>query len=170
MAAIFTLPVLTAITAGATAIGAGVSAYGTIAAGKAQQQAADYEAAQLDVQAKDEKAAAQAQALELRRNRTLALSALQARSAASGFSATDPTTVKLAGDIAARGAYQEAIAQYGGNSRAAGLNAQATGARLSGQAARTGSYYSAAGTIIGGVGTMADQYARYKYPSSYRYD
>jgi hypothetical protein len=150
----------------ATGVGALVSAAGTIAAGKAQQQAADYEAAQLDVQAKDERAAAQAQALDERRRQRLALSALTARSAASGFTATDPTTMKLAGDIAKYGEYRAQSAQYVGNSRAAGLNAQATGARLSGQAAVTGSYYGAAGTIIGGIGGMADTYARYSRPST----
>jgi hypothetical protein len=150
----------------ATVVGAGISAAGTIAAGQAQQQAANYEAAQLDVQAKDERAAAQAQALDERRHQRLALSALQARSAASGFTATDPTTLKLAGDIASYGEYRAQAAQYAGNSRAAGLNAQATGARLSGQAARIGSYYDAASTIVGGIGGMADTYAKYAQPKS----
>lgn len=166
----------------ATIVGTGVSAVGTIAAGRAQarqaqaaglagKQAADYEAAQLEMRGKEEQAAAQREAEEYRRRKELALSTGQARAAASGFSATDPTALALADEIAKYGTLQEQLATYGGTSRRAGLEAAATGERFSGQSAyeaglktaksiRRGSYFDAASTILGGVSTLADKYDR----------
>jgi hypothetical protein len=138
---------------GATIAGSAVSAAGTIAAGKAAQQSADYEAAQLDINAKEEQAAAQRDAQQYKDRKELALSSLQAQSAASGFSATDPTTLAIADEIERYGTVQEQMAQYGGKSRRRGLQDQATGRRLEGKAARKGSMYSAAGTILGGIGS-----------------
>ena len=88
----------------------------------------------------------------------LALSRIQAVSAAGGFMATDPTTLDLLGDTDEYGTYQQQLTQYGGESRAAGLRAQAESARISGQAAARGAMFSAASTIIGGVGNMATRY------------
>ena len=163
---------LPAIAAIATIAGSVVTASGTLAAGKAAQQEANYEAQQLDIEAKNRQAKAQVEAGELRRRKDLALSNLQANAAASGFSATDPTSLALADEIARYGTYQEQLAQYGGTSERAGLEAQAEGRRISGKAARIGSRYSAAGTILGGVSSLAG-----KFPSgssapsgaSYRY-
>lgn len=138
---------------GATLAGSAVSAAGTIAAGKAAQQSADYEAAQLDIKAKEEQAAAQRDAQQYKERKELALSSLQARSAASGFTATDPTTLALADEIERYGTMQEQIAQYGGKSRRRGLEDQATGRRIEGKAARKGAQYSAIGTILGGIGS-----------------
>lgn len=136
-------------------VGGVVQAGGDLRAGRAQQQAANYEAAQLDIKAKEEMAAAQLDAQQLRRNKELALSTLQARSAASGFSATDPTTLDLAGEIQEYGTLQEQLALYGGKSRRAGIEAQAEGQRAGGSAAAQGSGYSAFGSILGGVTGMA---------------
>src|SRR5690348_12605314 len=68
-----------AISAGATAAGTAISAMGTIAGGKQQQQAAQYEAQQLDAKAKQEQAAARVDADELGRKKDLALSSLQTK-------------------------------------------------------------------------------------------
>ena len=156
----------------ATLVGTAVSAVGTIAAGKADKASADYEAAQLDINAKEEMAAAQREGEEYRRKKELALSSLQARAAGSGFSATDPTALALADEISKYGTLQEQMAMYGGKSRRAGLEAQAAGRRMSGRAARTGSYYKAGATILGGISTLADKYnpptARSSAPTSYR--
>ena len=142
----------------ATIGGAAVSAIGTLAGGRAQQRAANYEAAQLDVKGKEEQAAARHEADQLRRRRDLALSSLTARSAASGLSATDPTTLALGEDITRYGTVQEQMAMYGGTSRKQGREAQADVRRAEGEAARTGSYWRAAGSILGGVSTIADRY------------
>jgi hypothetical protein len=150
---------LAVISAIAGLAGSGISAMGTLAAGKAAQQSANYEAQQLEIKAKEEQAAAQREAQEHSRRKDLALSEVQAKSAASGFSATDPTTLAIADEIARYGSMQEQMAMYGGTSRRAGTEAQAVGRRFEGAAARQGSKYSAAGTILGGISTMAGKYA-----------
>jgi hypothetical protein len=160
------LETLALISMGVGGLGAAVQAQGTIAAGKAAQQSANYEAQQLDLKAKEEQAAAQRDALELRHKKDLTLSELQANSAASGFSATDPTALALADEITKYGTVQEQMAMYGGASRREGLEAQAAGRRMEGKAARQGAAYSAAGTILGGISSMADKYRRPSYGGS----
>lgn len=146
------------VSAGATIAGTAISASGSIAAGKAQRQAADYEAAQLDVRAKEEQAAAQREAEQHRRRRDLALASLTNRAAASGFTATDPTALNIGDDIAEYGTLQEQLAAYGGRSRRASLEDQAEGVRVTGKARQIASRYDAATTILGGVSTLAARY------------
>ena len=95
-----------------TVLGTVVSAVGTIAAGAAAarqanaQAAAQEHAARIaDQKAMQERAVAQRQAFENRREGRLATSTLIARAAASGASATDPTIINLGGDIAGRSEY-----------------------------------------------------------------
>ena len=146
---------MAAIGAVASLVGSIVSAAGTVAAGKAQQQAAEYEAKQLDIKAKNEQAAAQREANELTRRRDLAVSTLQTRAAQSGFTATDPTALALQDEITRYGTYQSQVAQFGGEDRRAGYEAKAETRRLEGRAARIGASYAAAGTILGGIGGLA---------------
>jgi hypothetical protein len=149
---------LTAISAIAGLAGSFIQARGTIAAGKAAQVNANYEAQQLDLKAKEEQAAAQRDAEEEGRRKDLALSKLQSNAAASGFSATDPTALQLADEISRYGTYQQQLTEYGGQSRRTGLEAQAEGKRLEGAAARKGASYAAAGTILGGISSLASKY------------
>ncbi len=156
------------ISAVATVAGAAVTAAGTIAASRSQaeaaeaaalgeQQAADFEANQLT-------AAGQREALQLRRNKQLALSTLQTRGAASGF-APDPT---LAGDIEEFGTFQEQLALHGGISQAearrfSGRTASGAASRRAG-AIRAGIVPGAVGTILGGVGTAGARFAKLRTP------
>jgi hypothetical protein len=161
---------LAMISVGATIAGTAVSTIGTLASGRATQQAANYQAAQLDMKGKEELAQGQQEAEQYRRKKQLALSTLQSRAAASGFEATDPTNLKLAEDITEHGELQEGLAMYGGKSRREGLEAQARGKRFEGKAERIGSYYKAGATILGGVASIADKYApRPKSKSDYLY-
>jgi murein L,D-transpeptidase YcbB/YkuD len=203
------LTVASALTVGA---GSAVQAQGTLAAGKAaeeiglaqqkQSQAqgdaaraqAEYEARNLDAQAKQEFAASQREALQYRRQKQLALSSLQAKGAASGFDPNSASNLAIADEIEKYGTVQEGMAMYGGSARARNLEATAAGKRLSGQSAYDAAYssgdiyakegyarkeasqYGAAGTILGGVSTMASRFgsmasptptSRYDQPSSY---
>ncbi len=142
----------------ATLFSTGISALGTIAAGKQAQREARFEAAQLDIKANEEMAAGQKRGLEHKRRTQLALSALTNRAAASGFTATDPTALDLTEEIATYGTFQQQLAQYGGESRQTGLRDSAQAKRISGAAAKRGSYYGAGGTILGGISTMAERY------------
>jgi hypothetical protein len=148
--------VVSALAGGAGAL---VSAQGTIAAGKAAQASANYEAQQLEIKAKEEQAAAQRDAQEFARRKDLALSELQSKSAGSGFTATDPTSLAIADEIAKYGTMQEQMAMYGGESRRTGIEAQATGRRMEGKAAMAGARSSALGTILGGISSMAGKFA-----------
>lgn len=150
-------------------IGSGASAVGTIAAGNQAEASADFEAAQLDAAAAEEKAAAQREAAQKRKEVEFVQSRQQAVASQSGLGALDETVIDLAGDVAQEGALQEQMIQYGGTQRASGRRAQAQAARLSGKAAKTGSYYSAAGTIMGGLGSFASDYTAAKKPSSSSY-
>src|SRR3990167_11241300 len=86
----------------ASIAGAATTAVGTIAAGNAkaaqaesEAKAQEFQAKQLDLSSKEERASAQRDSLELRRRKNLALSQLQSRAAGSGFTATDPTALAL---------------------------------------------------------------------------
>ena len=165
---------------GAQAAGTALTALGSIASGRAAaaqgragQQAAEFEAKQLDIKSKEEKAAGQQEMLQYRRQKNLALSRLQTVGAGSGFSATDPTSLALADEITKYGTFQEQLALFGGTARERDLQLAASGRRFEGASAlalgkakRNASYLNAAGTIIGGVSSMADKYAKRRSPST----
>lgn len=164
---------MAAIAAIATGVSGALQAAGTIAAGKASAQqgqlaqfAANYEAKQLDIKAKDEKASAQREMLELRREKESTLGRLQTVAAGSGFSATDPSTLSIADEISRYGTYREGLALYGGDVRSQDMKLAAAGRRFegaralqSGLAAKKASYLSAAGTIAGTISSMASKFA-----------
>ena len=161
---------LTIISTLATIGGTGMAAMGTIAAGKDARRAAEHEAAQLDIQAKEAQAASQKEAEQYRRRKELALSSITNKAAGSGFTATDPTALAIADDVEKYGTMQEQMAMYGGTSRRAGLEAQGEAALAEGRAKEKGSKWNAAATILGGMGTLADKYApKTAKTASYRY-
>jgi pyruvate/2-oxoglutarate dehydrogenase complex dihydrolipoamide acyltransferase (E2) component len=153
--------------------GSAASAVGTIAAGNQAAAGAEFEAAQLDAAADEEKAASQREAMQKRKERDFVLSRQQAVASQSNLGALDETVLDLAGDVVQEGAVQEGMIRYGGDQRASGRRAQAQAARISGKAAKTGSYLSAAGTIMGGIGSFASDFSGIRKPSSpsysYRY-
>lgn len=132
--------------------GTAITAYGTVRSGQAANAAAQFQATQLEQQAKEEKAAAQRGVLDQRKKTNFLLSRQQAVAAGSGFSASDPTVSNLAGGIAQEGEYQAGMITYGAEQRARGLNLEAASARATGRAQQTGSYLSAAGQIASGIG------------------
>lgn len=122
--------------------GATTAAQGAMVAAQANANAADFEARQLEANSVQERAVAQAKALEERRNMRLALSSLTARGAASGFSATDPSNLKLAADIASQGQYRAEAERFGGDYRASGLKTQGKSLRMSAAAGIIGAKYT----------------------------
>jgi len=152
-----TLSVMSLVVGG---LGTAVSAAGTLAAGEAAQQSANYKAQQQEMAAKEAQAAGQRQAFERQRQTALTQSTLQARAAAQGSGdTTDDTVVKLGSEIAGRGEYQALMDLYSGENRSRGLMDQAKASRYDGEAAKIGSQYSAAGTLLNGVGTGFSRYA-----------
>ena len=148
----------------ASLAGTVVSAVGTIASGQAQQQAAEFEAQQLDIRAKQEFAASQAEAQEIERNKQLVLSRQQAVAAGSGFGADDPTVTQIAAETAGYGDEMKAAALASGQMRRQSAEYAAAAARASGQSAATGSYFAAGGTILGGFANAFRQ----KYGTGYQ--
>ena len=175
-------------------VGTAVSAAGTLAAGrqaqaqaeyqarayeqqgKIQQQALEFQAKQYELAGKEEQAAAQQEAEAHRREKRLALSRLQTQAAASGFTATDPTSLAIADEIERYGTYKQQLANYGGEARRANLEDEAAARRYEGEAARSGAQisatasrlegrsarqnatFSAIGTLAGGIGQGLSRY------------
>lgn len=152
-------------------VGTAVSAVGTIAAGSAQKASSEFQAKQLEMQGKEEKAASQREAARVKKERDFVLSRQQAVAASSNLGALDETVQDLAGDVVQEGALQEGMVRYGGEERAKGRRAQAAASRLEGSAAQTSSIFSAAGTILGGLGSFASDYGSKPATAStsYRY-
>lgn len=151
--------ILAAASSAATIMGGVMAAQGQKAQGEAAQAAANYRAQQMEIKAKEEYAAAQQESFELKDRKELALSALQARSAASGFTATDPTTLQIGEDIMERGTLQQLMSQYGGLSRKQGLEDSAAGERASGEAAMLGARQRAKGTLFESLYSGFDRFA-----------
>jgi hypothetical protein len=140
---------------GLEVIGAVISGLGSVVGGIAANNAAAFEADQLEQKAKEERAASQRDALEKRKEAAFVQSRQQALAAASGGGAsTDaPTIMKLMASTAGQGEYNAQAALYGGENRARGLMDEAKGRRMSGQA-------SLLGGVFGGFGSMASGFGR----------
>jgi hypothetical protein len=156
---------ITGISAIASLVGTAVAARGQQQAGQAAQASADFEAQQLAERGADERAQAQQESMQLRRRKELALSALQARAAASGFSATDESTKDLAGDIEKYGTLQEQMASYGGKKVNQRYRTAAAGAKYSGASAARGANLAAAGTVLSGISSFASSFPSSSGPS-----
>jgi len=145
------------------AAGTALQAVGQIQAGKAANAAAQAEAAQMTQRAGQERATAQRNAAEERRRERIVQSNLQARAAASGGSATDPTVLDLSGDIAEEGLYRSNLALYEGEERARNLETGASFRRFEGKQAKKAGYYGAASTALSFAGSRSAQslYDRY---------
>lgn len=129
------------------------------AAGEAIRKAKEFEAGQMTVRAGQARAVSQREAAEARRKGRFIQSALQARAAASGAGATDPTVAKLAGDIAAEAELRSLTALFGGEEQARLLESGAAVRRFEGeQAVRAGKiarragFMKAGATLLGGFG------------------
>jgi hypothetical protein len=160
-----TMTVATVASGALTAAGTLMGGSAAASAGQSQKDASYFKAAEEDQAAQESRAAAQRSALDKDRQATLLQSTLQARAAASGGGATDPTVVGLGQDIAGRGEYQSLMDMYTGENRARGIEDQATGSRMTGdaqlaegKAKQNASYLSAAGTLIGSAGSAYKTY------------
>lgn len=158
----------------ASAVGAGVSASGTLAsgnyarqAGLMQQQGANYQAAQLESNAAQSFASGQRTALDTAERTRLAISSSTARAGASGVDAGVGSPVTNAGDLAQRGSYRALMDMFNGESAATGLRNQAAGVRYTGELEELGgeekqqaSRPAAFGTLASGMGGLMSTYGR----------
>jgi hypothetical protein len=163
-------------------VGSLVSAAGTIAAGSAQNSAAQAQAQMSVYRAQQESQAAaisratgQRKAEEESRKGELAQSQLQARAAADGGMATDPTVLALGEDIAGRAALGKRIEYFKGEEEAIGhldqstlYHMQADAQLAQGRAAQKASMFSALGTIIGGAGSAYSAFTKTPAAPTYK--
>ena len=157
--------------------GTALSAYNQYGAGKAAaaegkaiQSAKEFEAQQMLVNAGQARATSQRKALAQQKQTKLVQSALQARAAASGGGALDPTVMDLAGDIAAEGDYRRRVALYEGDDATRIYQAGANLRRFEGeQAVRAGKIkqrsanIGAGATLLSGIG-MATAFSKWGDP------
>jgi hypothetical protein len=134
-----------------SAVGGVVSAVGAMQQGKAAQQQAEYNAKVAENNAIMARQQAGAEQSKIARNTRMRIGAQRAAYGASGFT-VQGSPLDVLGETAALGKYDELVANYNGEVRARGLQAQAQQYRLEGQAARQAGRIGAASALIGGFG------------------
>lgn len=158
-----TATVLAIAAVAASVAGAGVAAYSAHEQGKAQEGAAKFNAAVQRNNAMAAQQQAQYEADRIRKRNTYLRGAQNAAIAKSGIDISGSASDVIY-DSAMQGEMDALAALYTGKVRS---NADESGAmlsRLSGENARTSSYYSMAGSILGGVSGAAN--AGYRYANN----
>ena len=135
-----------------------VQVAGTLAAGKAQQSAANYQAAQLDQQAGQARASSQRDAANQQRTTAYALSRAQAVAAAGGGNTLDPTVVNTEQNIAGQGEYNTLTSLFNGEEKARGMEQEADTARYQGGLDESAAQTKAIGTIASSGSSMLMKY------------
>lgn len=143
------------LTVGLMAAGTAISTIGTIGSGIAAGKAADYEADQMERQAKAERARGSRVAAEESRQRRLALSRARAVGAASGAG----RAARVEGELEKEGRYRELTAVWEGSERSAGRRAQAAARRAEGRTARRAGFVRGVGTLASGLGNTMNSNA-----------
>lgn len=143
--------------------GTAMSAYGSIQQGKAQQEAANFEAAQMEQNAKAVTASGQQGALEQRRQTDIILSRAQAAAGASGFGSVDPDVLKIIGGITETGERNFQTELFNAGTQANQMKAQAGATRYEGEQTRRASQIQAGATVLSGA---ADAGMMYKFGQS----
>lgn len=135
-----------------------LSAVGQVQQGNAANKADQYEANQMDVNAGQQRAIAQRSAIQDRHQADLANSKLQARAAASGGGASDPTTVGLSEDIDAQGEYNALTSLYNGEEKARGMEGGADMKRFEGKQAKKAATIGAISSVLTSAGSAGLKY------------
>lgn len=136
----------------------------------AQQQAKDndaaldYQARQQEQKAGQERAAAQREAQENRRQGQIMISRAQALMGGSG---TDEGALDSIGDIAAEGEYRALTSLYEGEERGLGREMQASGLRMEGDAGRRAANWKSASSVFGAGSSMYGKYGNGGYTGGY---
>lgn len=125
-----------------------LSAFSHIRAGRAERQAAAFEAAQLRESAGQAQAAGQYAAADAALRSKLVASRALAVAAASGGGASDPTVVSAIAGVAGEGAYRQALALYQGDERARELLTSADAAEYRGAVRASGQGRAAIGDVV----------------------
>lgn len=152
----------------ASAVGTVVKTIGAITQGNAQAEAAQaqarHQAQVAEMKGKEEFAAGQRRMMDVRRQKELALSSLQARAAAGGGDTTDPTVVNLGAGIEGQGEYKALTEFYKGENARRGYEDAATAAIWQGDVkasqAQSAGLWGAAGSLLSGASSFGSQYQK----------
>lgn len=139
-----------AFSAAAQRKGSEMVAAGQEKGGDLQKQSSEFQAQQADQAGREALGVAQRTALDRREQIKVTLADLQAKAAASGGGADDPTIKAIARKIAERGEYEALGSMYAGESQKAGYEDVAKGLRFTGDAQRFGAYQDAIATRFSG--------------------
>ena len=138
--------------------GAAISAYGTIAGGKAAREMGDIEKAQYYEKALKVEAVAQREAIAERDKAGLYKSRAKAVTAASGFASDDPGATRIQQDLDAQGEYNAMAALYSGYQQSKDLRNQGNVAEADGNNAYKASKVSALTNLLQTGGSMFMSY------------
>ena len=139
-------------------VGSMVSARGITNAGSAQNQAANFEANQLEINAGQVQAASHRDAMDQMRQSELLQSRALAVAGASGGGAMDPTVLRIIGGIAREGKLASETKLFNGLSEANAMRTQAGATRYQGSQIESASKTQALATMMSGVGYGAGNY------------
>jgi hypothetical protein len=156
-------------------IGAGVSAYGMIQQGKAQQREANYNAAVQENNAISagyasiqEQQSASREVDAFRENRDRVFASNRTAAAASGLTLSG-SVLDVMGDTSLQAEKDISMAYYRGSvnsqnsmNQASNLRSQAVMTRSAGANAKRGAYFQAAGTLISSAASAGSSYANFK--------
>ncbi len=126
-------------------LGTGLSAAGTLYGGLQAKAGAQAEARQLKAKGDEEQAIGQRRAMQVRREKDLARSRIQAVAAASGAGAGDASITNLMRGVEQQGNYNSMLELYQGNQARNKAYASAAARRSEGRSALTGSIIGATG-------------------------
>lgn len=138
--------------------GAAISAYGTIAGGKAAREMGEIEKAQYYEKALKVEAVAQREAIAERDKAGLYKSRAKAVTAASGFASDDPGATRIQHDLDAQGEYNAMAALYSGYQQSKDLRNQGNVAEADGENAYKASKVSALTNLLQTGGSMFMSY------------
>ena len=138
--------------------GAAISAYGTIAGGKAAREMGEIEKAQHYEKALKVEAVAQREAIAERDKAGLYKSRAKAVTAASGFASDDPGATRIQQDLDAQGEYNAMAALYSGYQQSKDLRNQGNVAEADGNNAYKASKVSALTNLLQTGGSMFMSY------------
>jgi hypothetical protein len=135
---------------GATVLGAGAA----IAEGKSENAIAQYQATLAENRAQEERVKGEHEATEKRMKGALAMSRARAVGAASGGG----VDIDLMGDLSEETELQALTALWQGNQRGADAENQAAELRYSGKSKKRAGIIRGTGTLLGGLGTVAERH------------
>lgn len=142
-------------TQGIDNLATGAKVLGQVTQGLADKKQADYQADQLEANAKASKAKASRSAEEERRRGDIILSNARAAMAGNGGVTTDSGATQNLAEIEQVVDFNSLASIYDGDSQAESFNRQAQGKRFAGRNARTAGY-------AGGISSLMQKYSKRK--------